>query len=188
MKKEFLVGLATGLFMFGMVGLANATLLFEIERISDNTASITASGTFDSALGASNNHILMFDDLFSFTSIGNPNLGDASGISYDSGGNYDYFYGLGPNRESTYGGDLYMFSEVPGTGWEISGSAIIDASATDWILNDAGYTGNVYSGMPGGELVGSFTFATDPVPEPATMLLLGTGLIGLAGARRKMKS
>jgi len=37
---------------------------------------------------------------------------------------------------------------------------------------------------PGGEIRG---FLAQPVPEPSTMLLLGSGLIGLAGLRKKFK-
>ncbi len=36
-------------------------------------------------------------------------------------------------------------------------------------------------------LTGQIQINADPIPEPSTMLLLGTGLIGLAGLRRKSR-
>ncbi len=86
--------------------------------------------------------------------------------------------------------DIYMFSDSSAFYWdrEIGMINLNDYVAPDsgWQLawasdiNDLGYIVGV--GFYNGETRG---FLATPTPEPATMILLGTGLIGLAGIRRK---
>ena len=86
--------------------------------------------------------------------------------------------------------DIYMFSDGSAFYWDSKTGMI---NLNDYIspdsgwhlawasdINDLGYIVGI--GIFNGETRG---FLATPTPEPATMILLGTGLIGLAGIRRK---
>ena len=72
--------------------------------------------------------------------------------------------------------------------WAVDGDYIHknfpSAQIGDDIYVSAGY--NTYPSLPD-ITIADLALQANPVPEPTTMLLLGTGLAGLAGFRRKFK-
>jgi hypothetical protein len=90
------------------------------------------------------------------------------GLALSTGVGYTYYYGGG----GPFSAVLYV-TPVDLSGFGISSGAVIDAIRI--------------TGSPELDLIRVAGLNTGAVPEPTTMLLLGFGLVGLAGARRFKK-
>ncbi|MBW1764584.1 MAG: VPLPA-CTERM sorting domain-containing protein, partial [Deltaproteobacteria bacterium] len=69
----------------------------------------------------------------------------------------------------------------------LNASTAINPGGTIYGDNGANFTGNItdYHNIVTGALDVSYVYTSSSVPLPSTVLLLGAGLIGLAGFRRK---
>ena len=182
MKKKMLTGLAMGLFMFGVVGMAQAA---PIQWSVNNHwyEAIAFTGTWDQANTdvQSKTYNGMQGHLATLTSA------DENNFVWSQFKTNKYWLG-GYQTDNTAEPDG-NWAWVTGETW----------SYTNWVLgepNDGHYgeaedhlhfwdNNGTWNDLHNSSTTGGYVVEYDAVPIPGAVWLLGSGLIGLIGVRRK---
>lgn len=165
MRKKFLMGLVIGLLLFGIAGVGNA-LTIDINAITNTTSNPVSvyfeAGTYD---------VTPFENTYT-----------AWTAWYNAAKGWLNSYSLSSDEFAAY-------TVTDGLHHATADLALLNAVSTSFTLAAAGdvnffITDSPYYDNSGGISL-EVTRASASVPEPATIFLLGTGLIGLSGLGRK---
>ncbi|HIJ91543.1 MAG: VPLPA-CTERM sorting domain-containing protein [Desulfobulbaceae bacterium] len=200
MRKQYLVGLAAGLLMFGMVGMANATTLTSTISM-DNGYEVflsTSDMTQGTSFGAANNWVQTYQNT-TMLSAGNDYYLHVYG--YDQGGIAGFLgqFSLSGNDHTFSNGDTTLLTGMNGwkgnnTGWGNAYSPVTDLGANGvWPWGTiSGISSSAHWIWAGDATTNDYAYfstkisaTSQPTPIPGAVWLMGSGLAGMFGLRRR---